>query len=102
PFVYLAEALLGWPLWIFFRRHGIRSVMLFIVGGASIGFSVVMLSLFVPGSRWDSFFVVLCTVSGGIAGAIFRVIALSSGQSVRTDPSSESGPGFPKNPFLAD
>jgi hypothetical protein len=101
PFVYLAEALLGWPAWVAFRRYGIRSVIAFIAVGASIGFVLGVLNRLAPvWSRWDSFFVFLCIVAGGIAGAIFRAIAFLDGQRSQIEPSTESSPEFPRNPFL--
>ena len=39
PTAYAIELLLGFPAWLLFRRHGIRSWSAFAMGGAALGMS---------------------------------------------------------------
>jgi len=74
PFAYMAELLLGVPVWLAFRYFRIRSFVAFAAGGAFLG---LLFYLIWEGWPGDLLFLAIFVIAASASAALFRAIAFS-------------------------
>ena len=78
-FTYPIALVFGIPTYILFLRKGWRSMKSYALGGAIIGFSFFIVSLFFLGvtKNWKGVIIPIffCSISGAISASVFHLIA---------------------------
>jgi hypothetical protein len=95
PIAYIAEFLLGVPVWMVFRRYGVRSVLAFTAAGVLIGW-LVNLAIQAPTGNLATRplsvlfnplsdpYISICVVAASSSAVLFRTIVFSGSQAIES------------------